>query len=76
MIITLLVLLGVMVVAVGTTVVAIARAKDGYEDELGFHSSGLAQAADARNEPASTGHLPGMTGDRTVTPEPVLATAP
>jgi hypothetical protein len=67
-----IVFLGVMAVAVGTTIVAIVRAKDGYEDGLGFHLPAPAATSTARNEPVSPSFLPIKTGGRSTASVPVL----
>jgi len=58
MIILLCVFLGVMSVAVALTIFAIVRAKDGYEDETGFHFSGSAGEPDPMAGVALPSRLP------------------
>jgi len=69
------VFLGVMAVAVGTTMFAIARAKDGYEDEFGFHPVDVTQAPETWHGQTPADHLPARTGGKSVPPDPVVATA-
>ena len=67
------VFLGVMAVATGTTLVAIVRAKEGCEDELGFHSTDLTTASDARTGHPLISPPPARTSGRSAPPDPVMA---
>lgn len=70
------VFLGVMAAAMGTTIIALVRAKDGFEDELGFHSPDAAPALQTSNGPLSADPFATRTAGRPVLSEPVMAPAP
>ena len=58
MIILLCVFLGLMALAVTTTVFELRRAKDGYEDETGFHLAGSTAATKAAQGLAMANYRP------------------
>ena len=76
MIILLYVFLGVMAVAVATTVFAIVRARDGFEDESGFHLADSMAAHQVLGRATTTGRIPASAAARVVTATPVGPAAP
>lgn len=69
----LFVFLGLMVVATGTTILAVVRAKDGYEDDSGFHPAGLAEPSAAPPAPGLGDHRSTWDGDLTPAPAPAIS---